>query len=217
MYKLLLCMRYLKTRYIALACIVSVMLGVATMIVVNSVMAGFATEMRDRLHNFLSDIVIESRGTEGIPNAEQQIRLVEQAAGQYIAAMTPTVEIPGMITFTDPLSGEVYTQPIQIQGIDPAGKAQVGPLQDYLDSYNPVIEDGLVVRQPLRQPGESLNWELTADAAEHRRIAQQNRRLFLGNSNPEPPPQLTPDPTQTPADATNPDATTPDIDNPATT
>lgn len=46
MYKLLLCIRYLKTRYIALACIVSVMLGVATMIVVNSVMAGFSTEMR---------------------------------------------------------------------------------------------------------------------------------------------------------------------------
>jgi len=41
MYKLLLCWRYLRTRYIALASIISVMLGVATMIVVNSVMAGF--------------------------------------------------------------------------------------------------------------------------------------------------------------------------------
>ena len=40
MYKYLLCWRYLKTRYIALASVVSVMLGVATMIVVNSVMAG---------------------------------------------------------------------------------------------------------------------------------------------------------------------------------
>ena len=40
MYKLLLCWRYLRTRYIALASIVSVTLGVATMIVVNSVMAG---------------------------------------------------------------------------------------------------------------------------------------------------------------------------------
>ena len=41
MYKLLLCWRYLRTRYIALASIISVTLGVATMIVVNSVMAGF--------------------------------------------------------------------------------------------------------------------------------------------------------------------------------
>ena len=43
-YKYLLCWRYLKTRYIALASVISVMLGVATMIVVNSVMAGFCRE-----------------------------------------------------------------------------------------------------------------------------------------------------------------------------
>ena len=42
MYKYLLCWRYLKTRYIALASVISVMLGVATMIVVNAVMAGFS-------------------------------------------------------------------------------------------------------------------------------------------------------------------------------
>ena len=38
-----LCWRYLLTRYLARACIISVMLGVATLIVVNSVMAGFST------------------------------------------------------------------------------------------------------------------------------------------------------------------------------
>ncbi|MFM7059298.1 MAG: FtsX-like permease family protein [Planctomycetota bacterium] len=208
MYKLLLCMRYLKTRYIALACIVSVMLGVATMIVVNSVMAGFSTEMRDRLHNFLSDIVIESRGTEGIPDANAQMERVRQAAGHYIAAMTPTIEIPGMMTFTDPWSGETFTQPVQIQGIDPAGKASVGPLHDYLDSFNPVMEDGQVVREPLRVAGESVGWELTAAATEHRRKNQERRRMYLreiqslGNSlvapvHP-PEPQAAPDtPAQT--------------------
>ena len=60
MYKVLLCWRYLKTRYLALACIVSVMLGVATLIVVNSVMNGFTTKLREKLHSLLSDIVIES-------------------------------------------------------------------------------------------------------------------------------------------------------------
>ena len=61
MYKYLLCWRYLKTRYIALASVISVMLGVATMIVVNSVMAGFGEKMRDRLHGVLADVVVESR------------------------------------------------------------------------------------------------------------------------------------------------------------
>ena len=52
MYKYLLCRRYLRTRYIAAASIISVTLGVATMIVVNSVMAGFADKMRDRIRGF---------------------------------------------------------------------------------------------------------------------------------------------------------------------
>jgi len=65
MYKLLLCTRYLRTRFIALASIISVMLGVATMIVVNSVMAGFSTEMRFRLHGLLSDVLVETFSLDG--------------------------------------------------------------------------------------------------------------------------------------------------------
>ncbi len=179
MYKLLLCVRYLRTKYIALACIISVMLGVATMVVVNSVMAGFTTEMRDRLHNFLADIVIESRSMAGVEDANRQMATVDAAAGQYIAAMTPTIEIPGMITFTDPYSGESYTSPIQIQGIDPKGKALVGPLQDYLDSYNDVIEDGVFVRDRLRQRDEPISWNLTESAREHRELVKEREALYL--------------------------------------
>ena len=64
MYKSLLCWRYLRTRYIALASIISVTLGVATMIVVNAVMAGFSHEMHQRLHGILSDIVVEAISME---------------------------------------------------------------------------------------------------------------------------------------------------------
>jgi len=61
MYKLLLCWRYLRTRWIALASVVSVMLGVATLVVVNSVMDGFTTLMQERMHGILSDLVVETR------------------------------------------------------------------------------------------------------------------------------------------------------------
>jgi len=50
MYKVLLCWRYLRTRYIALASIVSVTLGVATLIVVNSVLqkqGGFGSDSNE--------------------------------------------------------------------------------------------------------------------------------------------------------------------------
>ena len=72
MYKLLLCWRYLRTRYLALVCIVSVLLGVATLIVVNSVMAGFSTKLRDRLHGALSDIVDRVRRLPGLPRPRRQ-------------------------------------------------------------------------------------------------------------------------------------------------
>lgn len=178
MYKLLLCVRYLRTKYIALACIISVMLGVATMIVVNSVMAGFTTEMRDRLHNFIADIVIESRSMSGVENAKAQMDIVKGAAGQYIEAMTPTIEIPGMISFRDPYTGESYTSAVQIQGIDPDGKSSVGPLRDYLDSFNPIIEDGVVVREALRSNETPVTWELTPEAAEYRKAVLEQRSLY---------------------------------------
>jgi lipoprotein-releasing system permease protein len=178
MYKLLLCVRYLRTKYIALACIISVMLGVATMIVVNSVMAGFTTEMRDRLHNFIADIVIESRSMSGVENAQAQMDIVKAAAGQYIEAMTPTIEIPGMISFRDPYTGESYTSAVQIQGIDPDGKSSVGPLRDYLDSFNPIIEDGVVIREAMRSHETPVTWELTPEAAEYRKAVLEQRSLY---------------------------------------
>ena len=73
MYKYLLGWRYLRTRYIALASIISVMLGVATMIVVNAVMTGFTREMQDRIHGILSDIVFEARSLDGRPNAKARM------------------------------------------------------------------------------------------------------------------------------------------------
>src|SRR5205823_14064297 len=91
-YKYLLCWRYLKTRYIALASVVSVMLGVATMIVVNAVMAGFAEKMRDRLHGVLADVVIESYSLNGFYHWEEVKARVREAAGDQITAMAPTME-----------------------------------------------------------------------------------------------------------------------------
>src|SRR6187401_604507 len=99
MYKALLCARYLRTRYIALASVISVTLGVATMIVVNSVMAGFSTEMRSRIHGILADMVLESASLDGKSDADAIMRQINEVAGEYIEAMSPTVEIYGMMSF----------------------------------------------------------------------------------------------------------------------
>ena len=133
MYKLLLCWKYLRTRYLALVCIVSVMLGVATLIVVNSVMSGFSTKLRDRLHGVLSDVVIESRGYNGFPMPADEMmrRIANSRAGQHVAAMTPTIEVFAMMQFrfTD---GQSVTRPVHLMGIDAKGRSDVGGFAENL-------------------------------------------------------------------------------------
>src|SRR4051812_21060385 len=98
MYKLLLCWRYLLTRRLALACVVSVMLGVATLIVVNSVMSGFSTKLKERLHGLISDIELMCWNYDGYADPEEKMaRIRNSEIGSKIAAMTPAIEIQGLI------------------------------------------------------------------------------------------------------------------------
>jgi lipoprotein-releasing system permease protein len=116
MYKLLLCWRYLRTRYIALASIISVMLGVATLIVVNAVMAGFTHEMQDRIHGFLSDIVFESHSMDGFPDADARMAEIYAVAGDDIAGMSPTVHVPAMLSYS--VNSQYMTRQVMVIGVD---------------------------------------------------------------------------------------------------
>ncbi len=130
MYKLLLSWRYLRTRYIALASIISVTLGVATMIVVNSVMSGFTTEMRNRIHGILSDIVFEARSMNGFADSNLHMNAIKKIAGDYIEAMTPTVVVPAMLNFQ--VGDQTITRPIELIGIDPETQGAVSDFGTYL-------------------------------------------------------------------------------------
>src|SRR5262245_58425643 len=131
MYKLLLCWRYLRTRYIALASIISVTLGVAVMIVVNAVMAGFSHEMEGRMHGILSDVVLEGRSMGGFGDYEAHRDAILRIAGQWIEGMTPTVHTPAMITYQSHGGGTV-TRQIMFIGIDENTYASVSDLNQYV-------------------------------------------------------------------------------------
>jgi lipoprotein-releasing system permease protein len=130
MYILLLCCRYLRTRYIALASIISVMLGVATMIVVNSVMEGLSREMQGRIHGILSDVTVESHGAEGFGDARGHMNHIQKVAGQYIAGMTATHSIPAMLSFQ--YRGNWHQRQITFIGIDPTTYGAAGAFSNYL-------------------------------------------------------------------------------------
>ncbi len=130
MYKLLLCWRYLRTRYIALASVISVMLGVATMIVVNSVMAGFTSEMQTRIHGILSDVVVESMNLNGVADAAWHMDEIRKVVGSEIEGMSPTVHVPAMVNYR--VHGQFITRPINLIGIDESTYASIGDFGKYL-------------------------------------------------------------------------------------
>jgi lipoprotein-releasing system permease protein len=113
-----------------LASIVSVTLGVATMIVVNSVMEGFTSEMQNRIHGIISDVVVESRNFSGMRDADMHMEQIRRAAGEWIEAMTPTVVVPAMLSFQ--YDGQWMTRPVQLIGIDETTQSSVSDFSKYL-------------------------------------------------------------------------------------
>lgn len=165
MYKLLLSSRYLRTRFIALASIISITLGVATMIVVNSVMTGFATQMKDRIRGILADVMVESLTMDGESNPEEVMRRIESLIGDQIVAMTPTVEVYGLLSFE--FAGETLTRPVTIIGILPESKDAISPLGGFLQSRI----------MGLRDLSDPLDWSLTDQALRYRQGWTDLKRL----------------------------------------
>ncbi len=151
MYKLLLCWRYLRTRYIALVSIISVTLGVATMIVVNSVMQGFTSEMQNRIHGILSDVVIETYSLEGMPYTPALVARIRKAAGDDIEALTPTVVVPAMLDYQ--YGGMPVVRPVQLIGIDEKTQGSVSDFrQVFAAPGEPPVDEFRLARERLRRP-----------------------------------------------------------------
>jgi len=177
MYRFLLCSRYLRTRYIALASIISVMLGVATMIVVNSVMAGFRTEMHDRLHGILSDITFESYAQEGLVDPDAHMREISRIIGPDLKGMTPTVHTLGLVNI--PFNGSFQTRPVKVIGIDPETYAKVGDFSQYMQHP----ENRKQLQFMLRETGyddrlSDSGWEYRREKAEYDKIWQGQQAQY---------------------------------------
>jgi len=132
-YKYLLCWRYLKTRYLAFACIISVTLGVATLIVVNSVMSGFSTKLRERLHSLLSDVVLEAYSIDGFADPRQQDEADPRTSlpGPARRGDGATMEVFAMLQYRY-VNGEMLTRPVRVIGIEPESRSAIGGFKNFL-------------------------------------------------------------------------------------
>src|SRR5437867_1690354 len=178
-YKVLLCWRYLRTRYLALACIISVMLGVATLIVVNSVMSGFSTRLRDRLHGLLSDILLESNTLDGFSDPGGKMAKIRQDPflADRIEAMTPTMEVFAMLQFR--IGEETITRPVRLIGVDPEGRAAIGGFREHLVQQKDAAVPSFAIPEAAKRRYE---WRV-------RRLVQQLQgpKRLVDESPDEPP------------------------------
>jgi lipoprotein-releasing system permease protein len=173
MYKLLLSWRYLRTRYIALASIISVTLGVGTLIVVNSVMAGFAREMHQRLHNILADVIIESHSLDGLSNPQWHMEEVRKVCGDDLVTMTAAVHVPAMLNIQ--VRGEWITRQLTLIGIDEATYGDVSDFRPFL--LHPENREKLSFL--LREDGyKNADHELPPSGWKYRRLRVAYEREF---------------------------------------
>jgi lipoprotein-releasing system permease protein len=145
------------------------MLGVATMIVVNSVMAGFSSEMQNRIRGIICDVVVESRSLEGMRDAAWHMERIRQVAGDSVEGMTPVVAVPAMLSYQ--FAGTWITQQVQLIGIDEKTQGAVSDFSKYLqhpgnrgsmsfrlrdDGYD--VQDHQAQGTPARVQMEEAGW-----------------------------------------------------------
>lgn len=185
MYRWLLCLRYLRTRYIALASVISVTLGVGTLIVVNSVMSGFSAEMHAKMQSLASDIIIESHASQGLQQPEKHLEEIKRLLGDRLAGASFAVHTPAMLAVEH--NGQVISHQVNLTGLDPQTYAQVTDFGKYL--LHPDNRERVDFR--LRSSGypnrdrqyewgaEYRQWKLAIDKAradEQARINLERRR-----------------------------------------
>jgi len=181
MYKLMLCLRYLKTRWIALASIISVTLGVATMVVVNAVMSGFSHEMHVRLHGILSDVVMESHSLDGFYQWEQHMAAVREVAGDDIENMTVTVHVPSMLNLR--VRDQWLPRQVTVIGIDDETYNNVSDFSKYLKHPSNRQQVDFKLKEsgyegPMDSPLVEAGWEYRREKIAYQKELEAEMKRF---------------------------------------
>jgi lipoprotein-releasing system permease protein len=113
MYKLFLCLRYLRRRIIAYFAMAGVSLCVALLVIVSSVMTGFLDKIERAAKGLFGDIVIEARSQEGIVAYDELIAAIRQDVPE-VEAGSPFILSIGFLQI--PYQPAIR-KPLQIAGI----------------------------------------------------------------------------------------------------
>lgn len=113
MYKLFLCLRYLRKRRIAFFAIAAVWLCTAMVLIVISVMGGFLDMVTLRSRGLLGDLIIANDSLQGFPFYQEFIDRIKTEMPDVIDEATPVIINYGLLRF---VSSNV-TKPVQVKGV----------------------------------------------------------------------------------------------------
>jgi len=134
-YQVLLSHRYLRSRVVNIIAVVAVMLGVAALIIVSSVMNGFARDIEERIRGIMSHIVVEGGQLVGISDYEWLIERIRDV--DNVAACSPLVECPFVLVRVErqtPFGPVRQTRPGQLRGVDLALETGTSEIETYLQN-----------------------------------------------------------------------------------
>ena len=195
MYKLFLCLRYLRSRIIAYFAVLAVALCVAMMLIVVSVMNGFLDKIERAAKGLFGDVVVESSSLHGFSRYDEFIQELEEKVPEVEAA-SPFILSVGILR----LPNTDYRQGVQIAGIRLPDQAAVTDFAKGLHfqqdpaaaTFDPPIElllQGLAeeteaTRAILRQQTEGLqdDVDLPADKAKLIRSLQYALTFWHGRA-----------------------------------
>ncbi|MDY6914603.1 MAG: FtsX-like permease family protein [Planctomycetota bacterium] len=155
MYKLFLCLRYLRSRLIAYFAVLGVAVCVFMVLVSVSVMNGFLHKIEQAAKGLFGDIVIESAGLTGLGYYDEFTRQVARQVPEVEAA-SPFIITFGLLR----VPATDYRQAVQIAGIRLPERAGVTDFEDGLH-----FQEGL--SEPTFDPPVALLQDRLRAEAEH--------------------------------------------------
>lgn len=128
MYKLVIMLRYLRSKRLVIFSIAGVAVGVMALIVVLSVLQGFSKELRASIRGMLSDMVILYRDIRGFDNYEEVMRIVEETP--HIEAAAPYLESLALMRVS--ARGQPRSRVCWFRGVVPEQKEKVSEFRQFL-------------------------------------------------------------------------------------
>jgi lipoprotein-releasing system permease protein len=189
------------------------MLGVATLIVVNAVMSGFSTKLKDRLHGVLSDVVIDTERPDGFEVVREASRdLTSEELAKYRAdpraARPKGAEDDGGVpvelevaryqtqhaTVVETVYGKTHTTRRLLTPEGIVNEIMQSPAGEHIEAISPTIETfailqfrdrGAIIAKPIRLIG--------VDPEDRARVGGFSEYLERQKNSSKPSFELTPE------------------------